>query len=163
MPTFGYTSIGGSSYGAAKTAACKFSIPENLTLNSIVVYMASTGGAANYNLAAYSDVVGVITDLLTNGSDGGITTTPSWLTRTVTDESFSSGDNAWLVAASDDTKQIYYDSGGTSQYAEIAPEFSTTFDATAVVDAYYDVIMSIYGNYTAASSGTKKLALLGVG
>lgn len=153
MATLGTTSIGGTSGIIVRWWACKYTAIENGTFTDLNCYFDMTG-PGNYKLCIWADSGGNPGTLLFQSASDTHTTTPTWKSRPCT-YSFTNGEVMHLGIIADDWMNIYQNSGGTNQLTEFTQDYTSwpTPPNPPTVQQQYNLVASIYGNYTPASSG----------
>lgn len=166
-PTFGYTSIGGStltSFYDGHTGVCVFSMPEDGTVTSVSAYMDGTSGA-KITAVIYSTQAAGYGRINDNSSEATVdNSSASWQTA-----SWASGNpvltsgvsyNIGMGADSTNNGVAYYDAGAvdqgaidTSAYPPVDP-FVEAFD--------YNNQFSIYATYTASGGSSTIKTVNGV-
>lgn len=119
-PTFGYTSIGGSSASASDfMVAQRETISENGDLTKITAYLDTPDTTAGWNGVVYVDSSEALVAEGTGATD--ITTTPAWIDRTMA-ASLSSGVKyalcAWGGVDGSNRMRFFFDFGGSATYKE---------------------------------------------
>lgn len=154
-PTFGYTSIGGTSASSSQAVACKFTAPgENGDISTISVYSSTASGTQAEGAAIYSDSAGSASaKLVEDSGNATATTTPAWLDITVT-YSFTAGVVYWLARFANSVL-YYYDTGSTNQQNRKTATFETWPDPFAA-SAVADRVVSIYATYAASGGSSSR-------
>lgn len=142
-PTFGYTSIGGSSYndGAWSLGAGKYTCADTGTLVEVSFYTKADDPAA-VKVGVYSDNSGEINALLDESLpvdvDGEM-----WYNFTV-NLAVTASTDYWLAVISNVSRYKFYDTGGVSCYTNTGVSYPTFPDPPSSV-SYETQKWSIYG------------------
>lgn len=173
-PTFGYTTNGASTDGngfdlqyfyAGTTPA------SSGTVTSITGYVGTPGSSASdFDVAIYSNVVGVATLKLADGGTGtniGAATALAQVSSTIS-YAITSGTQYWLgIRGSSGTLTWGFDAKGYNANKGFQYEGpGVAFPVTAANNGQFDEDMTIYATYTASGGGcaaASRLPLLGVG
>jgi len=159
-PTFGYTSVGGSTdTGSITKAAYAYGTPaSNGELTNIALYCATESGTATLKTGLYADSAATPAGLLAASSAGDtITTISSWCSSTIA-YSVLSGTQYWLAFwANYSGITYYYDSCDNNEYAVAsAHDMSDPFNTAG----YLTWRVSIYATYTSEAGGTTPKGVL---
>src|SRR3990167_9325905 len=154
-PTFGYTTIGGTSATSGQIGATKFTSPSDLgTITAINMYGSNTV-EKNHGSAVYSDSSGSPNSKLAEDLGNSIINILAWNTETH-NISLSANTVYWLAEAHDSgsgtSRTYYYDTGDTNQRAFRSISWETWPNPMGTV-TFQARVQSIYATYT-ASGGT---------
>lgn len=161
MATFGYTSIGGSSWGTEdnKQRACKFTLSEDGVVTQISNYCKTVWAASVMKCAIYSDDTGAPNALMGTTSETNLTQdTLQWWDFSC-NISLSAG-TYWLVSWTASIPTGYYDEGAASQSKRATHAYGDWQDPFGATDETQDRQMSIYATYTASGSGMQLFTLI---
>lgn len=162
-PTFGYTTVGGTSINASEdyvAAYGPFAPASDGAVTSVAMYLTGWSGSQQYTLGVYDDSSGSPDALLRDG--GGATASgDGWCTDTLDSGlSVTASTPYWLAENNDSTPLSWYDTasgfhlkrGGLSTYAHgsLADPIGTI--SLTRTDRKY----SIYATYTAAGGATER-------
>ncbi len=162
MPTFGYTSIGGSIGGDALSAdiivGCKFSLVETAIISKLTAYL-KTNGSNNFtvNGLIYSDNAGAPGSIVGNIASGPLITssTPDWYDTSFETPLTLVAGTYWLTLITNNTWGGYaYDAGTTNQLADKGSGIYFDSAPTPFPTPHTDDLdrqMSIYATYTQLS------------
>lgn len=154
-PTFGYTTVGGSTQGlvANKKRSSQDTLSENGDVTNISVYGYTFAGTIDARTGIYD--INVNPDALQVTSNPlQWTTTPRWVNYSVTSTSLSA-DDYWLTYQVSGTGQTKYDAGGNmtqinDTYADgLSDPYGSPLDGT------WNRRTSIYANYTVSGEGSQ--------
>lgn len=155
-PTFGYTSVGGSSIGTTSNqiyGTNKTTLGENGDVTELVMYTRSNP-APVIKLIIWADSSNYPGTREVLSPEVAIDSTPQWQTGNISpSESLSSG-SYWFGFISSGTTSYYYDSGGT-RYGKTGDSYtspSTTYPASGTSASR---TVSIYGTYTTGGGGAE--------
>ncbi len=158
-PTFGYTSIGGSTASFLKLSACKFTAPaEDGNISSITSYVTTVvSGTTDMGAAIYSDSAGTTNArLAVDSGNVNVPTTPAWYTNNIT-YSFTASAVLWLAhQGSGDFWTEYYDVGGANQHNFTTGHAFETWPDPFGASNYAARQVSIYATYTPVSASQIK-------
>lgn len=153
MAVLGYNTIGGTSGEITKWWSCKFTTTEAGEITDLNFYgdgLISIG----FKLCIWADNAGSPGALLAESASGTMTTTPGWWTRPIS-YTFGASEVLHLGFVGEDWIHQYRDAGSTNQYTEFTEDYTgwPTVPDPPTVDGQYDILVSIYANYTPASAG----------
>lgn len=155
-PTFGYTTIGGSSgssaHGPPELFVCLFTSPSDFgTATEMSIYLRHASTSSNAKAAIYSDSSGP-SALLASTAEQSINTTAAWRNFTISYVGAAST-NYWLASyLQDGAINVYWDSGTTDQLRVRGTglTYGTLPDPFGTADQTFAFKQSIYVTYTAA-------------
>jgi len=158
-PTFGYDTVGGSSYTVWDFDGINTSAPEDGTIVSITTYLGNQSG--NISFGIYNDNSGALGTHIAHGTAISNPSTTDWKTINVSG-SVTDGNIYWLIVQSSsdaDDMTDYYDSVSGYKMADDLDWCNTegfdTWSDNPPIDYYYDgYAISIYCTYTAGGGGT---------
>jgi hypothetical protein len=155
-PTFGYTSIGGSTFsGGSIPNHVIFTANGTGTVTQMSVYLNKNfGGTQNTQTAIYSDSSGAPNSRLATSSSTSISGTSQWYNFTIS-QAITNAVDYWLSWWDEDagTVDFRYDSGGTDQFCTTnTGNTPFSWPATAGSPNYSSVVVSIYATYTSAGT-----------
>lgn len=163
-PTFGYTSIGGSSgywdTGTIGSDGVWWRPNTNGTLDSLSMYGASYGASCNLGLGIYN----TSTNNLVDSNTASINNTAAWKTISMNNAVIGHGSAYFLCHHPGDWIVRYWDTGNGGwagkQKSQAYPTFPNPITWSTI--GAYDWF-SIYATYTAVINPHKNLLLTGVG
>jgi len=146
-PTFGKTSIGGTSGNstAGYIRGSKYTLSENAEVTALSVYLDTATG--NVKKAIYDASLNKV-----YADDVGQAVVAGWNTKSGLSVGLTAGDY-WLVWKNDTSGTYYkYDAGTLNQGLYATYAYATAFPATLTPDGYQDRAYSIYATYTAGAT-----------
>jgi len=161
-PTFGYTTVGGSSLAINKLGTTKFDCPESGTAESMSFYWSIYDTGKKARMGIYDDDGGspsypsslvASTELQSSNTEGS----PHWETLNFTEGPSLSAQTYWLAFQAD-WGSIRYDTGDANQtvHGWISQDEQLTMpDPYPSGHDYYDYKCSIYCTYTAEAGATQ--------
>lgn len=155
-PTFGYTTLGGSSVGLSGNIAetMQYSAPDNGTITNMSYGVSNSSGSTKGLLFTHSDL-----NLVSNGVGSAVAppTTKGWAESTFSvSPTITSGTSYLLGFICSTSMTEYYDFGGGSlNHYDGSNSYATPQDMGSA--ATYDFQVSIYATYTAEVSSGKPL------
>lgn len=156
MAVLGHNSIGASDITSARWYSSKFTSTEAGTITDFAAYLASTG-IADFQFVIYNDNAGIPgSTILAQSSSTAFDTTPAWKTGSIS-YTFAASETMHFYIMANDQIRYFYDSGAVAQTAESTEDFGNwpTAPTPPTNTATYDVQLSLYVNYTPASSDMK--------
>ena len=146
-PTFGYTSIGGSSGNSTANyiRGSLFTLSENGTVTNINVYLDTATG--NVKLAIYNSALNKIW-----ADDTGQAINAGWNTKSGLSVPINTGDY-WLLWKNSASGTYYrYDTGASNQGLYGAHAYATAYPTSFTPDGYQTRMYSVYATYTAGAT-----------
>lgn len=153
MPVIGYNTVGGSSALITKWWSCKFTAPNEAgTITDLNYYGNALGPGINFKLCIWADSSGSPGTLLAESTSSTFNTTTQWWPRPIS-YAFSPNEVLHFGIVLDDWCDVYRDAGGTNQFTEFTEDFTNwpTAPDPPTVDGQYNLVNSIYANYTQVS------------
>ncbi|MBI3931310.1 MAG: hypothetical protein HY325_04740 [Chloroflexi bacterium] len=151
-PTFGYTTIGGTSqlvFNDNKRGS-KFTLSETGRVQSLTFYGSTGGGAQSpfvVKMMVYSDSAGAPNALLGTTAEITISSTDQWRTASFTSPISLAAGSYWLVNHHGTRVDMFYDTGTTNQAAANADTYSDGPSDPFGTPTYTARQYSIYATY----------------
>jgi len=150
VPLVGYTGEGASetALGTSRKAACKYTFPNNLTVDTIYAYLKAAGEGTKAKAVIYSDNAGVPDVLLgTSDEQTTIPTADGWVTFTFsTPVEITAATVCWLGVIFDLATTTHSDAGDADQYGYRPDTYSDGPSDPFGNPVYLPLKMSIYTN-----------------
>ncbi len=148
--TVGITTIGTSTSTHADRRAMPYTMPENGTLQSIVIHV--VGGSGDIQLGVYADNNGVPSNKLGQTTITSVNTTTGWQTIALENPiTISNGDTIWLAWMLSTNPGVAYVNGSPGRYSATGTTWSTSgnnIPSSYGSGSQANFRYSIYANYT---------------
>lgn len=157
-PTFGYTSIGGSSFSGSEdiAVALRATAPDNGTIDSISCYFDQANAGENLKGIVYSDAVSPVK--ITNGIGDTIGGSLGWITSAMSTPPTIVDGTVYYIGIVQESpfNGFRYDTGGVSNQMKYGALTYSSPENTWSSPSNFDWFLSVYATYTAAITGDTK-------
>lgn len=146
-PTFGYTTIGATTYTNSHSSFQEAVLPEAGNLTQVSFYSAGTAATVNVKGLLYTNVANAPTVVVAVGAVVAVDTTPAWRDSAATGALSAGNYYAGTVDDGTVTHSFHYDSGPTNNHHSMNTNYTTP--GNSPTGSTSDSAWSIYATYTA--------------